>query len=182
MSRPHFALAFSASARSWPHGPSVSALNTITAAQRAQRGQFRGRGQLAQSHQRADHRSRGEHRVGPARHGVQHPGRRGPQRVAILADDLELAGEGHHHIQAHQHRPGQQHRGEHRPAQVQVETHRAQPHARAPFGRPRRPSRAYSQIDSASSGRVNHHRPIAAGILPVAIQPLPMNIRLVPTM
>ncbi|KAG1160414.1 hypothetical protein G6F35_019140 [Rhizopus arrhizus] len=31
MSRPHFALAFSASARSWPHGPSVSALNTITA-------------------------------------------------------------------------------------------------------------------------------------------------------
>ncbi|KAG1064966.1 hypothetical protein G6F40_017844 [Rhizopus arrhizus] len=48
--------------------------------------------------------------------------------------------------------------------------------------RPRRPSRAYIQIDSASSGRVNHHRPIAAGILPVAIQPLPMNIRLVPTM
>ena len=41
-------------------------------AQRAQRGQFRTRRQLAQPHQRADHRRGREQRVGAARHRVEH--------------------------------------------------------------------------------------------------------------
>ena len=151
-------------------------------AQRTQRGQFRGGGQLAQPHQRADHGGGREEGVGTAGHGVQHPGGGVAKGIAALADILELAGEGHHHVQADQHRPGQQDGAEHGTAQVQIKPHGAQ-HVHAVLrGRDSLPSRKYIHRARPSSGRVSHHRPATAGILPSAIQRVPMNIRFMPTM
>ena len=156
-------------------------------ADRAQGSQFRGRRELAQGHQRTDHRGGREQGVGPARCGIGHVGERFADAVAAVAHVAEFGDQSQHQVQPEQHRPGQQHRADDHPAEVEVVDFRERHHGAATLaglarrGRRIRPSVKYSQNAIASNGSTSHHSPSTGARRPVSSQSVPTWTMFMPT-